>query len=305
MKITNGVFNMRGAAYFVVCLKKLLLRLVVALFFRDKGERKFHLKKWTGQVEKKYLERYLYVLDTQKQQLNTCPKTIWVCWLQGFENAPAIIRACLKSLQKHCPDFEIIQITAENIKMYVDIPDYIYKKFEQGKISRTQFSDLLRLALLSQHGGYWIDATVFLAKPIENKILQAEFFAYHCKGTYKNNSWFLKAAADDMIIRNMKNLMFEYWKYENRLLNYFLYHLFFDLMMEKNKILAAQWDKVPLLYDDCYELYSNFFMPYDKEKWRKINEKTTIHKLNHRYLKDNPIENTFLEALLADKLDMA
>lgn len=291
---------MRKLAYLWVCIEKILFRIAVALLYQDKKVRKAHLKDWTTRVEKKYLERYLYAIDVSEKSITECPKVIWVCWLQGFENAPVVVRKCLESLQKQCPDFEIKQITTENIRQYADIPEYIYQKYEQGKISRIQFSDLLRLALLSKNGGYWIDSTVFLSESLPQNILGASFFAYHCNGYLKSNSWFLKAAPEDMIIRNMKNLMFEYWKYENRLLNYFLYHLFFDLMMEKNDVLAAKWKNVPLLFDDCYELAGHFFEPFVADDWRKINEKTTIHKLNYKYDLNKPVKGTFLEKFLTD-----
>lgn len=289
---------MHTLAYFGLACQKVLYRLIVPMLYKDKKVRKAHLKAWTTKAEKRYLERYLYVIDEQELPTKDCPKTIWVCWLQGLQNAPEVVQRCVESLYKHCDEFKINIVTLDNVKQYVDMPDYIYQKYNQGKISHTQFSDLLRLALLSKQGGYWIDATVFLTQSIPVEILDAEFFAYHCKGYLKNNSWFLKASVNDLIIRNMKNLMFEYWKYENRLVNYFLYHLFFDLMMEKNAVLAEKWSKVPVLYDDCYELEYNFFTLYSEDFWKQMNAKTTIHKLSYRYKKNKSLDGTFLEKFL-------
>ena len=289
-------------AYFRVYLLKILYRLIVPLLYQNKQVRKAHLKAWTTRTEKKYLERYLYVLHENEPNLLPCPKIIWVCWLQGMDKAPEVVKKCFASLQRNCADFEIRVITFENIKQYANLPDYIWKKYQEKKISNTEFSDLLRLALLSENGGYWIDSTVFLTDRIPEEILTSEFFAYHARIHLKNNNWFLKASAGDLIISNMKNLMFEYWKHENRLMNYFLYHLFFDLMMEKNAVLAAKWNKAPLLYDDCYDLEYNFFTPYSETLWQEIKAKNSIHKLSYKYKKDKSLSGTFLEKLLHDEL---
>ena len=40
------------------------------------------------------------------------------------------------------------------------MPDYITDKWQRGIIGNAHFSDLLRLELLIEKGGYWIDATV-------------------------------------------------------------------------------------------------------------------------------------------------
>lgn len=294
----------RRISYFITACKKLYFRIAAALLYRDKKLRKQKLKNWTTKAEKKYLKRYLYALDkTAEPTTADEEKIIWVCWLQGEAQAPEVVKICLNSIRKHCRDYKIIVLTNENIKDYADIPDYIYEKKAKGYITNTQFSDLLRIALLAQHGGIWIDATVLLASPLPDKIIKGTFFAFHSKSYLGNNSWLIKSEAGFPLMVNMQNLMFEYWKYENRMLNYFLYHLFFDLMVEENKAMRDEWDKVPVLYDDdCYDLEQNFLNPFDKELYDKICKKTTIHKLSYKYKKDKPLTGTFLEKLLNGEL---
>lgn len=289
-------------AYFKVYILKILYRLIVPLIYRDKKIRKVHLKDWTTKTEKKYLARYLDVITEQEKEKQACPKLIWVCWLQGMENAPDVVKKCYESLHKYCADFDIKVVRLDNINQYVQLPDYIWKKYHKKQISNTEFSDLLRLALLAKHGGYWIDSTVLLTDAIPAEIQNAEFFAFHAQTHLKSNNWFLKASKNDLLIQNMKNLMFTYWQRENRLMNYFLYHLFFDLMVEKNQKIADKWNKVPLLYDDCYDLEYNFFTPYSDDFWNNLKQKTNIHKLSYKYNKSKPLQGTFLEKLLRGQL---
>ena len=86
-------------------------------------------------------------------------KPIWFCWLQGFDNAPEIVHACYNSIKRNIPDREIEVIDNENWQEFVELPDYIIKKWEKGRNPAALFSDLLRLELLIKYGGTWIDST--------------------------------------------------------------------------------------------------------------------------------------------------
>lgn len=296
---------LRKLSYFKTVLYKLLLRLWVAIRYQDKKQRKQKLKEWTTKAEKKYLKRYLYAIDTTltRHTPQTTPvKKIWICWLQGEENAPDIVKSCIQSVRRQMPDYEIILITNDNMSQYITFPDYIYKKKKKDRITNIQFSDILRISLLKQYGGIWLDATVFLSAPLDKKITDSEFFAYHSNIHLKNNSWLLQSAPHHLLMENMQNLMFAYWQHENRMLNYFLYHLFFDLMIEESPACRQEWEKVPVLYDsDCYDLADSLLKPFKETEFSAIKQKNSVHKLTYKYKKDKPTTGTFLEHLIQNK----
>ena len=66
------------------------------------------------------------------------PKVIWWCWLQGIEAAPPIVRACYNSLVQDewfkVNGYKVNVIDAENWKEYIELPDYIVKKWENKRI---------------------------------------------------------------------------------------------------------------------------------------------------------------------------
>ena len=77
---------------------------------------------------------------------------------------PELVKMCNDRLRQVLPDeAEIHMITEKNYKEYVELPDYIIQKFKTGKMSITALSDVLRVALLSEYGGFWIDSTVFVS----------------------------------------------------------------------------------------------------------------------------------------------
>ena len=73
-------------------------------------------------------------------------KVIGWCWLQGKEQAPPIVKACYNSLVREfkglSEGYEIKVIDAENWKEYVELPDYIVKKWEKKLIPPVQHTEI-------------------------------------------------------------------------------------------------------------------------------------------------------------------
>lgn len=47
---------------------------------------------------------------------------IWMCWWQGEENAPEIVRACIDSVRRNASGHEVVVITDENLSDYAIFP---------------------------------------------------------------------------------------------------------------------------------------------------------------------------------------
>ena len=142
---------------------------------------------------------------------------------------------------------------------------------------------------------------MFLTEPLPKEITESVFFAFHCNLYFTNNNWLIKANAGNVVLEKMKLLMFEYWRVENKMLDYFLFHIFFELLTEKDEECAEIWRKVPLLYDNRYDLEYHYFVPFDEHKWQRLKRKTSIHKLSWKYKKE-PKPDTFLAQLLDGNL---
>ena len=303
MDILNSY--LRRLAFLRVKIDTFLLRIWTPLCSKTKNERRAKFKQLRYLVEKKYLRRYLSAADSAhpaKSDTRETPKIIWTCWWQGEENLPPVVKRCFESIRRYCPDFELRIITADNIQNYIELPDYIMQKHKQGYIQRAHLADITRLALLEKYGGIWMDATIYLTAPLPKIITEAPFFAYHGHELHQGQIWFFKTAPHNAIITGLKNLLLEYWKYENEVINYFFAYTLWDLLLENNTVCAQQWAQTPLMYDDCYDLETDFFEPYSPQKWAEIKAKTSVHKLSWKYKKQPP-ENSFLQYLLDGKLE--
>lgn len=228
--------------------------------------------------------------------------SIFVCWLQGMDNAPDIVKICYNSLLKYHPDKEIIVITEDNYSQYVTLPQFIIDKYKNGNISRTHFSDLLRLELLIKYGGCWVDATAYFTAPIPDYVFDTDLFIFqdfqeHVGRTKHISSWFINSVSNNELLIAERALLYKYWEKNTRLNNYFLFHfLFVNCVIPE---FLQEWKAVPISDNsspkilDCY-----LFQPYDDGLYEVLSSKCFIHKFMYKYPQEKfEMEGTFYHKL--------
>jgi mannosyltransferase OCH1-like enzyme len=259
---------------------------------------------------KKLYKKYSKVLNNieypESKKLGTINNNVWVCWFQGMENAPEIVKKCNESLHRHLPDKNIHIITEKNMFEYVDFPDYIITKWKNGIISYTHLSDILRTLLLIKYGGVWVDATTFFTGDIPSYVYRNKLFLLQFKTrddlAIKVNNWFIYAESDNRTLKIVRDLLFAYWKKENYLSEYFLWHLFVQMTFTKYPEDYNSIDYVSETMAHC--LYYNMFKKYDEEYWNQIKRCSNIHKLSYYLFKiPEDIQGTFYEYFLDGRLE--
>jgi len=104
------------------------------------------------------------------------PPTIWMYWDQGLEAAPEVVKICAESWKALNPEYELIVLDHDSINLHVNV-DSLFPDWRS--LSIQQSSDLLRLLLLAQRGGVWVDATLFCLRPLHEWL-----DPHHCSGVY-------------------------------------------------------------------------------------------------------------------------
>ena len=229
-------------------------------------------------------------IDKNKEEKSN---KIWICWFQGIENAPELVKACYNSVVKNYNDKEIIVLTEENYKQYVDIPEYILKKWEKGYITFAHFSDILRIELLSKYGGLWLDSTIFTTKKSELVFNEnIELFVFKQVDLDRKNSlsvvasnWLIYGNKDNNIINLTKKLLYYYWKDYNYAINYNIFHIFFKLATEVYK---DEWNKVPTFNNiSPHILQFELCEEFNDKRFEQIKNMSDFHKLNWRIKSEN------------------
>lgn len=265
----------------------------------------YELKKllWQEKATKK-VSRYLKYREKDPSELKygniSIEDPIWIYWHSGIENAPDVVKACYRSIEKYT-DKEIIVLTEDNIEKYVMLPEYIIDKKNKGMISIAAYTDLIRVALLAHYGGYWIDATVYLTNQIPTQIDKQEFFVFsNSLGLIENPVlyplWFIRSQVGCKIIREIRNTLFAYWSKENHVCEYLLPNIVVTAILQSHKdemkdMLYMNSDYSEYLIRVISDEFSS-----DKAEW--IKSITSIHKLSYKLDVSNAKENSNLHYIL-------
>ena len=269
---------------------------------------------WQGQwlvykkIEKKYLGT-TYDINSIFPQTANVPdeKNIWVYWDSNIENAPDVVKKCFAHLQKNKPhNYRIISLSQENIKDYVNFPEFILDKLNKGLITQTHFSDILRTALVYQYGGIWVDSTCLLTQQIPQKVLNSTFFVFQAnqlnlQETYppiKCSNWFISSNIQKCrILERTLQILLTYWQKNNRILHYYLYHIIMAAVVNNDTECANIWNKMPYICNmNPHVLQYSFEKIYTEEQWENAIDSCFIHKLTYKYDKkimQTPEENIF------------
>ena len=142
--------------------------------------------------------------------MKNIPRIIWIMWYQGREEMPALVEACYQSWLVHHPNWEVRLITWENVDSWVDIPSSLGPE----RVSMQSYSDLVRLRLLHQYGGVWVDASLWCQQPLDQWLgsyTREGFFMFQARPFVWSTIWFLASAPNHFIIRTWTEAVGSYW----------------------------------------------------------------------------------------------
>lgn len=214
---------------------------------------------------------------------------IWFCWLQGLENAPALVKACLASQKKFIPHKEHVIITLDTYKQYVSLPTFIEEKYQQGKMPSALFSDLIRLELLIHHGGTWIDSTVLCTgSNYPKEYLDCDLFMFQYirpkdKKFAGISNWFISARSNNKFLLVLRDMLYQYWKDYDCTIEYYIFHRFFYMIAQECPEVITNMPKgynpTPIL------LGRRLNDDFDEKWWQKITAACSFHKTTYRVKK--------------------
>jgi len=255
------------------------------------------------------LERYRDIVNSytvKKTVQRPCIEpgcTIWVCWWDGYEAMPPIVKVCYKNIMEHSGAHSVQLVTKHNFDSFVSIPEYIMEKVNNGIITITSFSDILRANLLYEYGGIWIDATVFVIKDISLE----DFPFYTLKAparsasvtltrfaglsnssakvaggvnpqTSRWSSFLLAGTKHSVLFEFMRELFHIYWKDHDDQIDYILVDYIIALGYEYIPVFKEFVDNVPCGDTEKFVLEKNLNNEFSEENFEQY-RKTPFHKL--------------------------
>lgn len=285
--------------------------------YKESETFKKHLLKKHEVMLKYYEKIFFYFLNSyiykpkrdNEKDMSDC---VWVCWWQGLEQAPEIVKKCVDSIQKNAGEHPVVILTEENYREYVEIPEWLEEKRNKGIISRTHYSDFLRVELLAEHGGIWLDAT-FLCTGlnIENyfdlplwSIKRPDYGHASVAGGYFANYSLGCNFSSRKVFEVIRDYLLEYWRINNTLTDYLFLDYLIVLVQKYDEEIKRAFDNIPENNALCDELFKVLGEPFDINIWNELKQNTSLFKLTwkQKFLKKKNGKKTFYGMLLDETM---
>ena len=250
---------------------------------RKKHEFVFH------HLEPIYKQNALDFKDNSNELEPLENKNIWVFWAQGEENAPDIVKLCLRSIRKHAGDATVHVLTKETVRDYIEIPDYMWKQYEQGHMTLAFLTDYMRISLLQKYGGLWLDATILVTKDIPDYVFQNSFFSLHTpyeKTIFVNDNkvhcYVMGGRKGFSLFEYIKDSVETYWKTHDYMVDYYLIDYTIMFGYKTNPEIRKVIDSLEYTPSSLYQIIDEINDPLDEERLLKVEEENIFSKLNWR-----------------------
>lgn len=230
----------------------------------------------------------LYTHQSKALPANGNDAKIWIMWWQGWDKMPPIVKACIHSIQKHNKShYPIVLLTKDNFKEYVNLPGYILKKVDKGLITLTHLSDIIRVCLLADHGGLWLDSTIYATRDFADDLLDRPFitirtpedtqYVSECKWTS-----FCLGGGKIKLYQFMRALFFEHWKVYDSFIDYFCIDYGIRILYDEDDETRGMIDQWSIPSSNLYFLQSNLNNIYKESEMKELSLTTTFSKLTYK-----------------------
>lgn len=292
--------------YFYIIANKISFRLRKKNAFLDKIAL-FFLKIYFAGIQKFIKRNFSNLLNIQPENYYSQQNenNIFICWFQGENNAPEIVRNCIKSIKNNAPvNSNVIILNETNMINYVKIPSVVVEKYKKGLITKTNFSDILRFGLLSQKGGAWMDSTIFCRDSINPELFNYQLYSIKNSNYDKFNiahrkwtSYFWFAKQNSYFTRRVFQFFCSYWEKYDTLIDYFLVDHIIYFLYQNDELCKNLLDSIPVNNPNVSYLQDELSNEFNLDKWNNLQKNTYFFKLDWKAKISNE-ENSFYKNII-------
>jgi len=273
-------------------------------FWRPRTKRREIRRTVIADVTINYFKRYMpkvAALPETKVIKDDANEKIYSVW--GWAKKPALVDSCFRSVERNCSQ-ELVVLNEKTLFNYIDLPGVIMDKQRAGNIKPAHFTDIARVELLHNHGGFWLDATGFVSSEIPKIITEQDFFMYMVDNsarfplTFFQNC-FIRGRKGSYLLEAWRLMILEYWLHESSVLEYFQHQLMFKSLIENDPRAAANFAKMPHIDQrPTHSLWGRYKdEPFNQEIFDQLTSKAFFQKTAYKDAV-NPIPGSFADAII-------
>ena len=223
----------------------------------------------TYDYRKEYINKFINIhfdntiqkKSIDKSNTNMNYDKVWVIWWQGLDNAPDIVKACIKSIKENSGK-DVKLITFDNYKNYVSVPAKIIEKLVNGDLSLTHFADYYRMLLLKKYGGIYLDATIFCGGSLD--FIDKDFWTIKTNNIANdfarnpaNGRWSTFALASQPngeLVSTLAIILEDYFLSDLEYIDYFFLDFLIAYIYEHSEDIRQQLEEVAINNIDVFKL---------------------------------------------------
>lgn len=215
---------------------------------------------------------------------------IWIYW-DNVATMPAIVKSCISSVRRNSQGRKLVIVSENNIQDYITIEAHVMRKYKAGLISKTHFSDIVRISLLVKYGGLWMDATILQTATMPDYVTRGDFFTFKLD---INKSWevvshgewcvfFIACKKGNLLMKVTLDMMNAYWERYDLLIDYLLIDYLWMIASEKIPSIRKMLSEVPYTNSHLFSL-RNLSMPCSNKDYLKVitHEDTCFYKMSYK-----------------------
>ena len=274
--------------------------------WRDRLHRRMVRSDVISKIIPQYFKRYLpaaAAIPERKVIKNDKNEKVWTLWLQGEDKAPALVKACYRSMRKHLKQ-ELIVLDEKTVFDYITLPKEIIEKRKAGKIAHAHFADICRVELLYEHGGIWLDSTAFVTEPLPDWIQKEDFFVYMAGQNVGSpysfmQNCFIRARQGAYLLDAWRAMILDYWMHENHNFDYFMHQLLFKTLVMNDERAKKYFAKMPHVdQDPTHMLWWDYKdKPFNKETFERVTSGAFFQKVTYRG-SENPKPGSYADVMI-------
>lgn len=226
------------------------------------------------------------------------PDRVWVYWGQGIADAPGVVQRCHAEVLRLHEEGRVVVLDDSTVQHHSELPGYVH---DRTRDDRTKYSDVLRLDLLTRHGGVWLDATCLPREDLAHlrpQLVLSGFFALRFRRA-RISSWMLAGTPGNPTMARLRAAQVVYWRHHDRPIDYFMLHHLFEALFHVDPETRATVQAMPRISAHASSRFARSMLePYEPQRFRELLDGAFVHKLSYKAARGRDVRGTMLEHLL-------